>query len=83
MVEHQLISVCCECVLYWYWEWCCVVLSLGLDCPCQLELDIQCWRDIVDEVIPIMHIFVCLDIIGEKIPFLEIVVPRILYRVGG
>jgi len=59
-----------------------VSCCLGLVYICQCRLDIQCRRDFVKEVIPIMHIFVCLDIVGKQIPFLDIVFPRTLY-IGG
>jgi hypothetical protein len=58
----------------------CVIGTVSLGLVCQCRLDIHFRRDVVDEVIPIMHIFVCLDIMGKQVRFLGVVIPRILHR---
>lgn len=39
------------------------------------QLHIQCILNFVEEVIPVVHVFVSFDLVGEEIAILHIVVP--------
>ncbi len=39
------------------------------------QLHIQCILNFVEEVIPIVHVFVSFDLVGKEIAILHIVVP--------
>lgn len=62
---------------WWMCDWCVVD---GVPSPVSMYfefLNVQRGLDLLNKVIPVMHLFVCLDLVDEKVPILDIVVPKI------